>query len=432
MDVRAFRGIRYDAAKAGDVSLLVSPPYDVIDAKLQRELYERSPYGIVRIDFGIEEPGDDAQKNKYTRAAAAFEAWKKDGVLRADAEPCLYYVEEDYKGEFGASMTRSGFLGSVRVETAESGVYRPHEKTLAGPKADRLELTRACRANLSPVFSLYDDSKGKVDSLFAAWKASAGKPDVEIPGARLWAVGDKALADAVARELKDKSFFIADGHHRYETSLNYLGEMRRTHPDATGDEPWNFVLMYLVNLWSPGLSVLPTHRAVFGFYGFDGDGLVSRLRDRFEVEEISGGVDALLARMKERRGTRQTLGVGLAGGKRFFTLSPKADLDLDALLPDRAPALRKLDVTILHSLVIEKILGIDEKAQEEQRNLRYVKEADDLALQLAAGDADVGFFLNPTPVSQVKEAAEAGQRMPQKSTFFYPKLVTGLVIHPLT
>ncbi|TAL17144.1 DUF1015 domain-containing protein [bacterium] len=435
-DVRPFRALRYNPGKIGNLSLVTSPPYDVIDEEFQQRLYARSPYGIVRIDYGAVFPCDTEKENRYTRSKKIFSQWLDEKILVRDTEPSLYYVEEDYAGEFGKPCTRKGFLAAVKVEDAESGVYRPHEKTLAGPKADRLNLTLATKANLSPVFSLYDDPGFEIEKGFARMMESSPAPDAEVQSdegtrIRMWKVSDPALAALIAKVMGPKSFFIADGHHRYETALNYRKILREQNPDSTGEEPWNFVLMYLVNLWSEGLSVLPTHRMVFGLEGFSAPAFFEKAGELFDIEEVSGGSEILLDRMKALRGKRHAFGLAVKGSSSLYLLSLKESVDLNEMFKSRAPAMRKLDVTILHGLIIEKLLGVDEKAQEEQKNLKYVKDAGELHRRVKAGEADLGFFMNPTPVAQVKEAAEAGERMPQKSTYFFPKLVTGLLINPL-
>lgn len=436
-DVRPFSGIHYDINKIGELSSVVSPPYDVIDSQYQDKLYEASPYGMVRIDYGKSFDGDDEGDNKYTRSKDIFEKWKNEGILVRDPAPTIYYVEEDYEGEFGGTATRSGFLAAVRLEDAESGVYMPHEKTLAGPKADRLKLMHATGANLSPIFSLYDDRNSIIDHRLAAWKQYSTSPDFTVTRPdgfkiRMWRINDREVFNTIRNVMDPKSFYIADGHHRYETSLKYRDEMREAHPGFTGEEPWNFTLMYLVNMHSPGLTVLPTHRAVVGLENFDGSWFTEALKSTFDIVEIGGGVEKLTAALKALRGIDQAYGVYVKGYSRPFLLRPKAGYDADRELGSKSKALRRLDVTLLHSLILERILGIDEKAQELQKNLNYVKDAGELAAMVKNGQADVGFILNPTPVMMVKSAAEAGEKMPQKSTFFYPKLVTGLVINPLT
>jgi uncharacterized protein (DUF1015 family) len=435
-DVRAFRGVRYDQDVVGDMTKVVSPPYDVISSAFQQTLYDRSEYGIVRIDFGKEAATDSDTDNKYTRSASIYKQWQDKGVVVQDETASVYYVEEDYIGEFGKNRTRSGFMSAVKVEDADSGVYRPHEKTLAGPRADRLKLTRACEANLSPVFSLYDDPESEIDNALAQWKTNAGAPQYALlteagQEIRMWAVSDQKVLDVISRVMAPKSFFIADGHHRYETALSYRKEMREQAADYTGEEPFNFVLMYLVNMWSPGLTVLPAHRAAFGIKDFDATVVIEKLLSKFDLTEVAGGVDALLEEMKQRRGETNAFGIGVRGDKRLWLATVKDGFDHDVELAKRAPALRKLDVSVLHTVIIEGMLGVDEAAQEAQTNLKYVKDNDELLELLKAGEIDVALYMNPTPVSDVKSAAEAGERMPQKSTYFYPKIVTGLVINPL-
>jgi uncharacterized protein (DUF1015 family) len=431
-----FRGIRYDPARVGDLDRVVSPPYDVVGPELQEELYRRSPYNIVRIDYGKERAEDDAVHNRYARGAALLREWLRNGVLRQDSEPSLYYQEEDYEGEFGERQTRTGFFVAVRIEDPGSGLYRPHEKTMAGPKADRLRLTQACRANLSPVFSLYDDPE--LQALHHLEGVASSQPPLLAVTAddgvvtRLWRVVEQSRIRPVAAALEGKSFFIADGHHRYETALNYRNLMRETHPRASGREPWNYVLMYLSNLHAPGLTVLPTHRAVYGLEGFELGSFLPRLGEYFDVEEVAGGPEGLLARMRAHRGQRPAFGLAAKGQEGPWLAVLRDAAPVQRLMAARVPeVLRALDVTLLHALVLEQILGIDEKAQEEQRNLRYVKGSRELFRIVREEDVQLGFLLNPTRVEQVQEVAEQGQRMPQKSTFFYPKLVTGLVIHPL-
>ncbi len=432
-----FRGIRYDAEVVGDLNKLISPPYDVIGAELQEELYRRSPYNIVRVDFGREEPGDGPEENRYSRARATLVEWLRKGVLKRDEEPSLYYTEESYRDEYGQPRVRKGFMAAVRLEDPESGLYRPHERTLAGPKADRLQLMRSSEGNLSPIFSLYDEpDRCLLKGLEGAASRLAPVAEVEIgkgERTRMWRLADPAVVEALARGMIGRSFFIADGHHRYETALTYRNLMRQANPHYTGQEPWNYTLMYLTNMHEPGLTVFPTHRAVFGVPGLEREAFLERAKEYFDVTEVDGGLSALQRLMQGGREGHTVVGVASKGNTRLAGLTLRDPGVMDRLLEGRAaPVLRRLDVTVLHSLVLERLLGIDEKAQEEQRNLRYVKGSEELLRVVAEEEGvQLGFLLNPTLVSQVKAVAEAGERMPQKSTFFYPKLVTGLVGHSL-
>ena len=436
-EIRAFRGIRYNPAVVGELNAVITPPYDVIEKPLQEELYQRSPHNMVRLDLGKILPGDrDDGANRYSRASALFGQWLREGALRGDAAPALYWLEEDYLLEDGSPCTRKGFVASVRIEDAESGIYRPHEKTHAKPKEDRIRLTRACRANLSPIFSLYDDPDLEV-SPGLEMAAKAGEPAARVTDdggveTRMWCVSDPDVVASVAAGMQGKSFFIADGHHRYETALAHRAWMREQCPGARGTEPWNYVMMYLSNMRDPGLTVFPTHRALFGLEGLDGAGMLARAREFFVVKAVADG-KALLAAVAATAGGRQRFGMCAKGSPGGGVLTLREDVDLSAALGGELPAvLRDLDVTILHSLLLRRLLGMGEQAQAEQCNLRYIKGGQAL-LDAVAGDADLqlGFLLNPTRIDQVKAVAEAGERMPQKSTFFYPKLVTGLLMHPL-
>lgn len=436
-EILPFRGIRFHPGHVPDFDAVVTPPYDVIGPEMQERLYRRSPYNIVRLDYGKILPGDDDVENRYTRAGRYFHQWLATGVLVQEKECSIYYTEQDYAGEFGEPMTRKGFLAAVRLEDPESGLYLPHERTLAGPKADRLRLMQTCRANLSPIFSLYDDPQMRVLRDVETLPLSS-PPLITVKmedgsRTRMWRISDPDRIRAVAAGLSANSFFIADGHHRYETALKYRDLRREEIPTYTGRESWNYVLMYLTNLSAPGLSVLPTHRAVFGLEGLRLETFLERLRQYFDVEEIQGSLLELMARMRELRGRAHALGFTARGDDRRWLLTLRDEEVMKRLLEGKmAAVLRTLDVTVLHSLILEHLLGVDQKAQEEQRNLSYVKGHEELVrvVQEEPG-MQLGFLLNPTRLEEVKAVAEAGERMPQKSTFFFPKLVTGLVIHPL-
>ncbi len=436
-EVLPFRGIRFNPRHVADLNDVMTPPYDVIGPEMQERLYRRSPYNIVRLDYGKVLPGDDDVENRYTRAGRCLHQWLAIGVLTQETECSIYYTEQDYEGEFGERMTRKGFLAAVRLEDPESGLYLPHERTLAGPKADRLRLMQTCRANLSPIFSLYDDPQFRVlRDVETLALSSAPLMTVKMEDGsrtRMWRISEPARIRAVAAGLSANSFFIADGHHRYETSLKYRDLRREETPGYTGREPWNYVLMYLSNLSAPGLAVLPTHRAVFGLERFRPDAFLDRLRRYFHVEEVSGPLEGLMGRMRELRGRAHAFGFAARGDDTLRLLTLRDEGVMKELLEGRmAAVLRTLDVTVLHSLILENLLGVDQVAQEEQRNLSYVKGHEELVRVVREEPGfQMGFLLNPTRVEEVKAVAEAGERMPQKSTFFFPKQVTGLVINPL-
>ncbi len=435
-EVRGFRGVRFNPRYVDDFDRVICPPYDVIDERLQEELYRRSPYNIVRLELGKILPGDDEVENRYTRAARTLHEWLRKGVLIRDREPSVYYTEERYRGELGEPLTRRGFYVTVRLEDPDSGLYFPHERTLSGPKVDRLRLMREVRANLSPIFSLYDDPRMVVLRDLEAM--ATGQPPLvtvetdEGVETRLWRVEEPLLVGEVSRRMRDKVFVIADGHHRYETALQYRDLMREENPGHTGQEPWNYVMMYFSNLSAPGLAVFPTHRAVFGLDGLDMADFLAALEAYFRVEECPSA-EALAERMRAYRSRGHAFGLVAKGDPTHRLLVLKDESVMHKLLRGKAPrVVRTLDVTILHTLVLERLLGIDREAQEQQRNLRYVKDARELVRLVREDPAiQLGFLMNPTRVEEVKEVALAGERMPQKSTFFYPKLVTGLVMNLL-
>src|SRR3990172_10623964 len=282
--IAPFRGILYNPNKIKDMSTVIAPPYDVISPEGQERLYQNSDYNIVRLDFGKEGPSDDQGHNKYTRAASEFKAWQENGILVRDEMPAIYIYEQDYRLKDGSIKTRKGFMALVRLEELDSGVILPHERTLSGPKTDRLNLTKATDANFSPIFSLYSDPEMKTSALLSG--ESKTLPIVNVQGEdgannRLWRVTDESIINGLIREISDKMIFIADGHHRYETALNYRNEMREKHPDYTGREGFYYTLMYFSNMDDEGLTVFPTHRLIYGVKDFDPSVFENRLSENF-------------------------------------------------------------------------------------------------------------------------------------------------------
>ncbi|MGQ9497072.1 MAG: DUF1015 domain-containing protein [Desulfotomaculales bacterium] len=421
------RGLRYNPEAVEDLAAVVTPPYDVITPEAQAQYYARHPYNIIRLEYGKEEPGDDEMNNRYTRAAAAFAAWRERGVLIREKTPAFYLYEQEFQVR-GKRMRRHGFFCAVRLERFERGVIMPHEETLAGPKKDRLELLRACRANFSPIFGLYADREG---SVLAALLRAAGEPAVsfydELGHAhRLWVITDAGTVNAVRDRLADRRILIADGHHRYETALAYADEQ-------AGPGPHRYVMMVLVNLYDPGLVILPTHRLVREIGKLSLGAFMDALEEQFEIAEAppasAWNFDAFLAGLASRG--RHAFGL-YAGRDRLYILKLRGDVPVQRLLPqDRSPAWRELDVAVLHHLVLHRILGIGPRECENGKALAYTRDAEGALRRVDGGEYRLAFFLNPTRVEEVVAVAEAGDRMPQKSTYFYPKLITGLVINPL-
>lgn len=434
-----FRGFTYNIEKAGQLDDLVCPPYDVISHEEQQALYRMSPYNIVRLELGLESPGDTETDNRYTRANVLLDEWIKKGILRQEKDPALYIYEMEYQIA-GATKRLRGFICLVRIEDYDSGIVRPHENTLSGPKTDRLRLLRACRASFSQIYSLYSDPEGRTSAIIHRF---IGRPDMEARARdgvthRLWLLRDPAAIEAVSAEMADKPFFIADGHHRYDTALNYRNERRSAAGTWTGDEPYNYTAMFLARIEDPGLTILPAHRALFNLNSFEPRRFERDLNMYFNIERLDFGPDTeqkyrrvMLETISARADKGHVFGMRIKGEHSYYILTLRNEADMDALLPERPPAYRRLDVSILHHLIIDKLLGIGIETHKLGLNIEYIKEPDEAAERIENGSAEIVFFMNPTKVHEVKDVALAGARMPQKATYFYPKLLTGMVIHKI-
>ena len=433
-----FRALRYNLDQIGDPAAVMAPPYDDISPALQEDLYHRSPFNVVRLTLGKSKPDDNSETNHYSRAATDFAAWQKQGVLLRDSEPCLYLYDQTYTLQDGSTVTRKGFIALTRLEDFSSGVVKPHEKTLSGPKVDRLLLTRACRANFSPIASLYSDPSCALESLGKQFKVTP--PDLAVTDDNgvyhcLWPVDDPSFIARTQDLIDGKPLFIADGHHRYEAMLNYRDEMRAAHPHFTGKEAFNYVLMYFANMEDQGVTIFPTHRVLHSLENFSVAAFVQQLSHDFLLneEKIDANDRNALQGLRKRlavAGQRQrTLGLYLGNG-RFLSLTLKEEKCMEQYFDPRAPAaLRTLDVSILHRLILEQYLHITAKDQEAGKNLHYCKDFNDAFAQVDAGEGQLAFLLNPMRMSEVREVANAGEKMPQRTTCFYPKLLSGLVIY---
>lgn len=433
-----FRGLRYQQEKVGDFTKVMAPPYDAISPQLQDNLYQRSPFNIVRLTLSKELATDSDSENRYRRAAADFSRWQDQGVLAPDLEPSLYLYDQTYVQGDGNIVTRKGFMALSRLEDFSSGVVKPHEKTLSGPKTDRLLLTRACRANFSPIVSLYSDPSCALETLGKQFKNAPpvlAITDDDGVVHSLWPVDDPSFIARVQDLIDSKPLFIADGHHRYEAMLNYRDEMRAAHPHFTGKEAFNYVLMYFANMEDQGVTIFPTHRVIHSLENFSVATLVQQLSaDFFLSEERIDAADrnaltALRQRLSDSGKNQRTLGLYLGNG-RFLSLTLKEEKCMDQYFDPRTPtALRTLDVSILHRLILEQYLHITVQDQEAGSKLRYCNNFREPFSQVDSGAGQIAFLLNPPQMNEVREVANAGETMPQKSTYFYPKLLSGLVIY---
>ena len=429
-DIRPFRGVRYDMAQVGAMSQVVAPPYDVIDSPLQEKLYQSSPYNVIRLELNREEPGDDAEVNRYTRAAKFLREWRRQGVLREDDHPALYVYHQTFEVE-GTSFTRKGFLARVRLEPFGEGRIFPHEQTLSGPKADRLKLFNATKHNLSPIFGLYPDPINEVLAM-----AEAGIRDrtpleaVDHLGVvnRLWPVIDPQTHTAVQGLMTDRSIFIADGHHRYETGLKFREDLAAAGELSGPDDPANFTMMMLVGMNDPGLLILPTHRLVSGFPGLTASGLAELLAPEFELVNIPSGPDQAQAIWDEidAGGAQDVLGFGTIADGGWVLARLRSDVTMDKICPDHSADWRALGVSILHELVFKHLLGSLGTA-----NCRYVHRIDEVVSDVKAKGCDLACLVPAAGMGDVEAIASNLEKMPPKSTYFYPKLLTGLVLNPL-
>jgi uncharacterized protein (DUF1015 family) len=424
-EVLPINALHYDFDKVGSLDAVAAPPYDVIDAAGRARLLARSPYNAVAVDlpkpFDLADPDYEPDGDPYAKAAATIAAWREEGILVDDPEPAFWALTQDYTAPDGNSYSRHGILGRVRVEDYESGTVRPHERTHPGPLEDRLQLTRATHLNLSPIFSL-----STADAWPLVEPAIQGEPwgeatDEDGTVNRVWRVGDPAIVAAVSERLAGAQLLIADGHHRYETARAYRDEVG-------GEGLHNYTLMALTGLDDPGLTVFPTHRLLSGFAD-DPERqrkLGSGLRELFDVTEIG--------REEIDPGGEQGVGVfGLYDSfhKQAYRLRLRDTAELDRLLAGKPEPYRRLDSAILETLVLKGLAGLSDHDIDARNGLEYAKSVPAALALVDDGDYDVALIQRPVPVEQVKAIAETDENMPPKSTYFFPKVMTGMVFSPV-
>jgi uncharacterized protein (DUF1015 family) len=428
-DFRPFRALRYRAA-AGRIDDVLSPPYDVIDAEQQAALRARSPYNIIQLELSEERTSDDALSNRYTRAAATLADWRSAGVLAVDDKPAFYVYHQEFDHE-GARRRRTQLFGRVRLEPWDAHVVRPHEETMAKPKADRLDVMRYLKMNVSPVFALYQDPAGRVANAITGGEALVDATTADGQRHTLSAVTDRAAIDVITSELRDTPLYMLDGHHRYETALAYRDEVRAAASTWTGEEPANFVLAAITSVDDPGLVLLPTHRLVRP-PTVPGD-IVERLRRFFSVEDTTPksydgtALLRLLARVSASGASATAFGaLGIEERLHLLTLSDGAAVR--ALMPPGSKTWQSLDVNVLEYAILREALGIEGGAGDV---IDYTQDAEQALREVESGRWPLAFLMNATKVSQMIAVADAREKMPAKSTYFYPKLATGLVLHAL-
>lgn len=428
-DIRAFRGFRYDLGQVGDLSDVVAPPYDVIDAEFQQELYEASPHNAVRLELTQEEPDDDEHNNRYTRAANTLKDWINNNVLQQDTARSLYVYEQEYQID-GTVRRRRGFMARVRLEPFGAGKIFPHEQTLSGPKADRLKLYHATGFNISPIFGLYPDDDSDVFMQIAP--AIRNQPPIVATDHlgvihRFWAVTDSHTISSVMGMMGPRPIFIADGHHRYETGLKYLEEARTAGEVPNDEAPQNFCLMMLVGMTDPGLSILPTHRLVSGIEPITSEQLIEAISPYFEIVAEFDDVGPCWEHV-EIEASQACLGFGTISDGKWIVARLEDPSVMEQLAPEQTPAWRELAVSVLHKLVLDKqiaSLGIGEP------KCRYVHLVEEVYDAIEADECQLAALVPPVEMHHVQEIAGKLEKMPPKSTYFYPKLLTGMVFNSL-
>ncbi len=439
-EIFPFRAYRYNSALVEPVKVLTQP-YDKITPAMAEKYAAASPYNLIPIEKGKSRPDDTPTFNVYTRAAKTLEEWIRAGVIVQDAAPSLYaYFQEYTVPGTSERRVRKGFIAVGRIEDYSAGVVFRHEQTLSGPKADRMELLRNTQTHTGQLFMLYSDPAARIDALLDA--AAGTKAEVELRDEydvvhRLWPMTDAQTIEAIRREMADKKLVIADGHHRYETALAYRDERRARAGKVDPNAPYEKVMMTLFNTAGKGLTILPTHRVVANVPNFSFAGVCAALADAFDVTSYAFNGPAERPRIYEKfrrdllRGQEQrAIGV-YAGDGAFHIFVLKKEANLEALLPGVSPAQRRLDVVLLHRLILERGLNITQDAVKTEKNITYEREMDTAIAEVDSGSAQICFLLNPVSVETVAEMAMAGEVLPQKSTDFFPKLMSGITMYRL-
>lgn len=441
LSIAPFKGLTYNYLERKDISALVAPPYDVISSEEQKAFYKADPHNVIRLILGEKRTGDSDWDNRYTRAADNFQRWQSDRHLIRSPRPCLYLTAMTYDPGNGLPMrTRWGIISLVRIEDEGSGVILPHERTFSAHKQDRLKLYRACGAQFSQIFGLYDDPQNV--ALNACRTSADLTPQVDFQMAdgtrhRLWILEDRLLFKKVADCLRPKTIFIADGHHRYETSRNYRNILRARHGRKPADRSYEFVMMYLSNMRDEGLTILPAHRMVKRVPDFDEGSFLRKAEHYFHVKPFSVSTGHMAEVYETYKGALQEAGEErtaisffLHGSDRAFLLTLKPEAR-DEMGDDLHDSLKKLDVVVLSRLVFQKCLGFTKEGLDDDEIFHYQSHTEKALSSVADGEYQMMFMLNATRIEHVTEVATNGLVMPRKSTYFYPKVLTGLVFNKI-
>ncbi|HUI29817.1 MAG TPA: DUF1015 domain-containing protein [Candidatus Acidoferrales bacterium] len=425
--VKPFKAVHYNLSNLSEV---VAPPYDVIDKKRQNSLYEKDPNNIIRLDLNRE-------TNPYQAAAAEMQRMLKEKILVQDSEPAIYPYFQTFDTQSGESVTRRGFVSWIKLEPFEAGVVLPHEHTLSGPKIDRLNLMTSTKASFSQIFSLYGDGNKVAEKEYDKLRIAKPYLEADYDGVnnKIYRITDMGIVKTFQNVMSKMAVYIADGHHRYETALEYQKLMRAKSRKQDGEAAYDYIMMYFTNIFDSGLVVYPTHRIIHSLSSFDSGKFLQATKNYFDLDpksDVGELADSLAPAGAHSFGM-------ILPQKKYFLMTLKRGVDVLSIVKEDAPApVKRLDVTLLHDVVLGQTLGISKEAQEKKLNINYTidKNEVDSAVQFpqagsSTGKGQIGFLLNPTKVEQVREVADAGAVMPQKSTYFYPKLLSGMLISSL-
>ena len=431
VSIAPFRAVFYNQKKVRDLAKVVTPPYDVISREEQEKLHHKSPYNFVRLELSQE-------SDTYTAVAQLLQSWLSEGILQRDEIPAIYFLVQRFSLKSGEKKERQGFFALTQLQDFTTGEIRPHEKTLQRPREDRLKLMLACHAQLSPIFALYAQPKPTLNRLLTGCVESV-EPFIEIATdgggtCRLWRITDPELIRRVQHEIEDQRLLIADGHHRYEASLNYRDQMRNEYPHWTGREAFNYILTYFANLNDDNLIILPTHRLVRGYVPQPFLQLEETLQKFFYIEpypKTMEGKGWFLKALKNAAKKHRVIGATFKRDPRYLILRLKNKRIMQRLADKLSAPLRELEVTTLHRLILEHILGMSAEQQVDGETIRYSQDEEAVLQALEKEDYQAGFILNPPKAEEILTIASNGETMPQKSTYFYPKLFSGLIVNPI-
>ena len=439
-----FKGFRYNPEKINDISKVITPPYDIISEEERDGYYQLDPNNIIRLILGKDFPGDDQSNNKYTRSAEFFDTWRKEEILIQEAEPAIYVYAQEFTLS-GKKYVRRGFISLVKLEDFQTGQIYPHEHTLAKPKEDRMNLMKACNANFSQVFTFFEDEYSKISNLlYKVYEGATGtglRPDVDFTdtfGVKnlLWVINDSTIIKEISSQMKNRALFIADGHHRYETALFYRDLIRDKEgtSKSNGNIPSDYVMMMCVSMEDSGLQILPTHRLVRNIKDFNPEKIRKSLNEIFEISDMGDdcSTEILMQKLGEDAHKHKLAMYMGEGEKKFYILTLRDEKLLDQILTGEYTEWRSIDTGILHGVIFDRILGIQAKNISKSESVKYVQGVEDSVASVNEGKYQIAFFLNPTKIGQIRDIAVKRHKMPPKATYFYPKLMTGMVIRHIS